>query len=309
MPLAFFLISVILSLSIVLSFSNIAQDSRVNQQLQASTAAFYTAESSRRLAWSEAKTDIAAKGIDDFLAAVGGEKQAKSDKTFLEKTLPDGLTLNAGVESASRRTQLKAKEKPFNVKFFQPGAELFFFHLREEQDFDTFRIDYCRQDEEQCPQLLADIFLVKTQIPGFDSLQDFIDHPDQEQFDLLRDTMVVNGNIVERATTDTGLSYSTVDGGFADWKQRFSLSGFQFLQGYSYLIRFRTLDRNPFHYQLSVIHAGQQKEFPNIVFEVDEISRARAAFRRIREQHQFLGGLQPGLEYVFFAHEFYEKNP
>jgi|CXWL01.1.fsa_nt_gi hypothetical protein len=309
MPLAFFLISVILSLSIVLSFSSIAQDSRLNQQVYASTAAFYTAESSQRLAWSEAKTDLAAKGVDDFLAAVGGEKQAKSDKSYLEKEIPEGLKLNVGIESASRRTQLKAKEKPFIVKFFQPGAELFFWHLREEQDFDTFRIDYCRHDEQLCPQLMVDVFLIKTRTPGFNSLQDFLQNSGTQPFDMVRDTMVMNGSTVERATTDTGLSYSTVGGGFAEWKQRFSLSGFQFLQGSSYLIRFRTLDRAPFHYQLSVIHAGQQKEFPNVVFEVDEISRARGAFRRLREQRQFLGGPQPGLEYVFFAHEFYDKNP
>jgi hypothetical protein len=297
MPFILFLISVIVSSSFYLVLERVTQDSAVNQALLASTAAFYTANSSAEVSWTEVLPEDSFQRVSHF----DDKARAKADafELALEDGEVDSLELNQGVRSTIVQRNKTLSTDPFAEDFYQSSGEVFLYKVPPDQVIDAVVVDYCF--EEPCPELIIEWFRLES---------NFRFHELEELKDLHSDPSPINP-CLDNAMTRIRRCVVRSSSGSKDVLQvKNSSSDMNFLRSfelqtdfpsYHYLIRFRTLDRTAVNFQMNGLKNGKRTGLPTVFFEVDELGQTRNTFRRIREQQMVSGGLQDGLEFVHYA--------
>jgi len=315
MPLAIFLISVIVSSSLYVSTARISQDSQVNQALVASTSAFYTASSSAEVTWTEVTPENSEEIVEVFQAQDTGTGIDQS-QDYLPQVFSsfdenhDSLEFNKGIEAKSARTGLSMSDvSSFVDQHFQSSAEVFLYQVPPSKAIDSIQVDYCSKDAGgTCPDLIVEWFRLKSSFQ-FQKLDELVMKvPDLNPLESCMDLteMGIERCVVRVSSSDSGsklaLKYSSA-GSDSLYKRSLNLTT-QFTGGDHYLFRFRSEDKIPFHFEIYGKNGSmsqQKAPLPTAYKEVDEIGMARFSFRRIREQQQVSGGLQDGLEFVHFA--------
>lgn len=305
MPLALFLISVLVSSSMYLSVQRVMQDSEVNQALVASTAAFYTASSSAEVSWSDVSTGSALKRVEAFRAVANQPSSESGLAAFGEES---SLELNQGIESDEAKRGLSASESSFVELYYQSSAEVFLYEVPADEVIDSLQVDYCAKDSpDLCPEIIVEWFRLGQ---GF-RFQDL-----QELVDLPADTSPVNPCMDIPGTQMTRCVLRSSSGSRGDLELDDASDDVRFRRSfelrtdfpaYDYLVRFRSLDKKPFYFHVQGRKAGVVTGLPSNAFEVDEIGVTRFSYRRIRQQQAVSGGLQDGLEFVHYAHEVANK--
>lgn len=306
MPLALFLISVLVSSSMYLSTQRVMQDSEVNQALVASTAAFYTASSSAEVSWTEVGAESSQRRIEAF--------RAVSDNPSEEGALADALgdeghlELNQGIESDEERRNLSATQGAFTEVYYQSSAEVFLAEVPPDEVIDALEVEYCAEDStDPCPEIIVEWFRLGEGF-RFQDLAELIDQP--------TDTSPINPCVVIPQTNVTRCVVRSSSGSQGALQLSESSDDERFLRSfrlttdfpaYDYLVRFRALDKQPFHFRAHGLRAGLVTGLPSHAFEVDETGSTKFSYRRIRQQQAVSGGLQDGLEFVHYAHEVANK--
>jgi len=324
MPFALFLISVLVSSSMYLSTSRVAQDSLVNQQLVAGTAAFYVAESSAQVTWGELDTETSSELVQDFL-------DISTDSGVAVKTAKDFVTeMNSGIEAkrvkAERNTSSSSHRNNFEPQMmFDSGSEFFFYRVKDvpELSFTDFSIDYCIEDQP-CPDYLVIEWYEFEQDFNFhdllavqDDLYDDVIHQNiisgTPGFDPCYDPPGAKNIKVTKCIAHLITTLSIYDGEFGlssgqaadnfSWLHNFRLS--MSFPGKHYLVRFKSEDGSDFYFQAyglrntSVLsNPSPMYPLPNVFMEIDEMGNARGALKRIKEQMKSFGSIQSGLDYV-----------
>jgi len=309
MPLALFLISLIVSGSLFVTTTRVSQDSRLQQNLLASTAAFYTAGSSAEVSWAQVTPETSPQLIEAFKSAYT-DQGGQTPTDYIQQTLASGgpqatLELNLGIQANAKKNQLSLSKDSLIESFYQNSAEIFLFDVPPDQAVDFLQLEYCQTDDEfTCPDLIIDWMEIKSGFQ-FQQLQSLVDAPSNtdpisacEDFTdmkikrcIVKSTSMLSGDLTSSTPFDSSFSQAIkLKTNFASVKH--------------YLFRFRSIDRNPFSFRLSGSDSlGQTKPLPNTLFEIDEIGTAKSTFRRIRQQRMVSGGLQDGLEFVHYADE------
>lgn len=302
MPLALFLISVLVSSSMYLSVQRVMQDSEVNQALVASTAAFYTASSSAEVTWSDVEPESSLKRLEAFRTVADSSEGGLSG-------LGEGaaLELNQGIESQEAQRRLSAHEVAFVEEYYQSSAEIALFEVPADEIIDSLEVDYCARDSsDPCPEIIVEWFRLGQGF-RFQDLQRLDDLPadtspispcvDIPETEMTR--CVVRSSMGSRG--DLSLSNTSDD----DFLRSFELR--TDFPAYDYLVRFRSLDKKPFHFRAQGRKAGVVTGLPSNALEIDETGVTRFSYRRIRQQQAVSGGLQDGLEFVHYSHEVANK--
>jgi|GEM_PF-3225091 len=298
MPFILFLISILVSSSFYLVLERVTQDSAVNQALLASTAAFYTANSSAELSWSEVVPEQSLKRVSVFheVARTSNEfrlSSAEGDSSALE--------YNQGIESIVAQRKKSLKPDPLTDIFYQSSAEIFLYEVPPDEVIDEVLVDYCFSLDKICPELIIEWFRLD---------QDFRFHDLEELEDLHSETSPINPCLDNSMTKirrcvvrDSSGPKDGLDIENSSTDHRF-LKSFELqtdFPTYHYLVRFRSLDRTAFHFRIGGLKNGKRIGLPTAYFEVDELGQTRNTFRRIRQQQMVTGGLQDGLEFVHFS--------
>lgn len=298
MPYILFLISILVSSSFYLVLERVTQDSAVNQALLASTAAFYTANSSAEVSWMEVVPEESLEKIPVFES-----RMAAADAKF-ETLLDDGweagggLELNRGIESRIVQRSKSLAASSFVETFYQSSGEVFLYEVPPDEVVDSVRVEYCVGDES-CPELIIEWFRLDRSF-RFHDLEELKDLPS----DLSPLNPCLDNNLMKIRRCVVRSSSGSKDAlalgsGFFELRTDFP--------SYHYLIRFRSLDRTSFHFRMAGMKNAKEVGLPTVFFEVDELGRTRNTFRRIQEHQMVSGGLQDGLEFVHFAEKMENK--
>lgn len=322
MPLALFLISSLVSVSMFVSSSRIVQDSQVNNLLLASSRALYASESSRQLAWNQMRPDRSSgKGVEvvrDFIdksTALGAETTDGLivNKRLLHDEIKDISATerekwDVGERVQSVRTLVQSQADAFVKEYYDSSIDFFFYDLQPGQYFSSFVVDYCSTDVSSCSDLIIEWFEIQRVgfSVEFDSLEQLKDDPfaDPYQSSKIGRKVVNSADSVQRGQYANLNFSSSAD---PEYKKRFTLSSFVFVNNH-YLVRFRSQDGKPFHFQVQVHNTtSKPMKIPNTIFEVDDVSSSDDSFRRVRQQKRFSSGLQPGLEYLMAVDRIIDK--
>jgi len=316
MPIALFLISALVSVSMFVSASRIVQDSQVNQLLLASSRAVYASESSSQLAWHKVRPDRGAEVIGDFYentSALDGSDISNEgrvvDKRLLQESIlslseADQIELQIGDRVKNVRSKLSAQADAFVKEYFETSIDFFFQDVTPYQQFEKFVIDFCDVDAS-CPSLIVEKFVITKSgsMIEFDTLEGLRDNPFLNPYQHSAIDREVLANV---AGVDSPYRNSL---GQPVYQKRYVIENLDFNnQNKDHLVRFRSQDGSYFRFQVQAQNSsGDLCEIPNTVFEVDDISSSDDSFRRVRQQRRFFGGLQPGLEYVYSADKMVDK--
>lgn len=318
MPVALFIVTALISVSMFVSASRIVEEGQVNRLLLSSTSALYASESTRHLAWREMRADKGVEVVRDFLdASVERGAQVNEelvvDRSFLQDEIEgvggagsDDWEIGERVKSV--RTQVQAQVDAFVKEFDQATGDFFFYDIQPGQYFTSFVIDYCGATASTCPDLIIEWFEIRRvglslEFNKLDELK-FASFTDPFEASGIQRFVVNTADVFQRSQY-SNLSFSTSPED--DYKQRFSLSSFVFVQNH-YLIRFRSQNAQEFNFQVQVFDStNNPKKIPNTIFEVDDVGTSDLAFRRIRQQKRVLPGLQPGLEYLHAVDRIIDK--
>ena len=297
MPFILFLISIIVSSSFYLVLERVTQDSAVNQALLASTAAFYTANSSAEVSWTEVLPEDSFQRITHFDDKV----RAKTDafELALEDGEVDSLELNQGVRSTIVQRNKTLSTDPFAEDFYQSSGEVFLYKVPPDEVIDAVLVEYC--SKEPCPELIIEWFRLEANF-RFHDLEELKDlHSDPSPINPCLDNSMtrIRRCVVRSSSVSKDVLQVKNSSDDTNFLRSFELQ--TDFPSYHYLIRFRTLDRTAVHFQMSGLKNGKRTGLPTVFFEVDELGQTRNTFRRIREQQMVSGGLQDGLEFVHFA--------
>jgi len=292
MPYILFLISILVSSSFYVVLERVTQDSAVNQALLASTAAFYTANSSAEVSWMEVVPEESLEKIPVFES-----RMAAADAKF-ETLLDDGweegggLELNRGVESRIVQRSKSLATASLVDTFYQSSGEVFLYEVPPDEVVDSVKVEYCMGDEP-CPELIIEWFRLDQSF-RFHDLEELKELPSDPDLlnPCLENVFTKIRRCVVRSSSETKDAL-TVGSGFFELRTDFP--------SYHYLIRFRSLDRTLFHFRMFGVKNEKEVGLPTVFFEVDELGKTRNTFRRIQEQQMVSGGLQDGLEFVHFA--------
>ncbi|MDF2379307.1 MAG: hypothetical protein P1V18_03750 [Candidatus Gracilibacteria bacterium] len=323
MPLALFLISVIVSGSMFVTLDRVSRDTVMNQALVASTAAFYTASSSAEVTWSQVKAEDSTDIVDVFKKASTDTNEGDAGpREYLTKVDygsddydvdPTSMEFNQGRVAGARFTGVKIAEQSFVDTYVQSSAEVFMYQVPPDRKTNYIHVDYCETDEA-CPELIVDWFVLQDGFQ-FQELAEIKDEP-SEKNSIINPCLDYTNLKIKRCVLKT----DQVAPVLGDFKQGTSVrSGFQkYLElktvfpANHYLFRFRTVDRSSVRFKIVGRNNGGESDTLDLplataFFEVDELGNAGLSFRRVRQQQMVSGGLQDGLEFVHFAETVEEK--
>ncbi|MDP2691940.1 MAG: hypothetical protein U1C97_03620 [Candidatus Gracilibacteria bacterium] len=316
MPLAIFLITVIISGSLYGSIARVHQDSFVNQTLLASTAAFYTASSSAEVSWTEVNAE---NSLDVVAAFTGQSTDAEGESPESQDYLPGlfvdldeddqkSLELNMGIEAASIQTKVELNESSFVDRYFQSSAEVFLYEVPLDLVIDRIRVDFCLDKVDTSCTLIVEWFRLDKDEFSFQDVESLAD----QDWDLssLSACLEYSELGIKRCVLNSALGsrdqlnfVAPPEG--SKYTQSMILS--TSLSGYHYLFRFRTMDHEQVHFAMYGESGGDRAALPTAFFEIDELGRSQNSFRRIRQQQVVSGGLQDGLEYAQYSETVQDK--
>lgn len=316
MPLALFLISVIVSGSMFVTLDRVSRDTVMNQALVESTAAFYTASSSAEVSWSKVTSEKSTERIETFDSAstdkVEGVQGSQAYLAGVSMGTDDfgavqNLEFNQGRVAGARFTGIKIAEQSFVDSYMQSSAEVFLYDVAPNRKVDFIQVDYCA-DGEGCPELIVDWFVFQ------DSFH--FQKVDQVKLEKSKEKAKIDPCLIElgimrcEAVTHDMPTTGHLTAGSSSrtgFKKMISLK----LDDSSahYLFRFVTHNKQDVSFKIVGKRDGSLNDFPlpTVNFQVEELGHAGNSFRRMRQQKMVSGGNQDGVEFVHFAENVAEK--
>lgn len=308
MPLALFLISVIVSGTMIIQVQGISQDSLVNQALVESTAAFYTAGSSAEVSWNVVKLADGASSVErlgTFTAQKASTQGVSGVQVVSGSDTVTGLEFNKGRSAASGKSLLKNETLAFAEELRAASAEVFF----DAGSLATMKMDYCLTSAPSCPDLIVEWFeMPKGSGATYDQLSKY-ELKSRKLSDLIQPCENVT-NTIKRCVTTTrpgrvkgNLTPQSSPLPGSPFRKAISLVGLT--SNKSYLVRFRVIGKSTeqISYQFYGFDGVKNVALTNSYFEADEVGKAGASTRGIRQQQMVSGGLQSGLEFVHYTRE------
>lgn len=320
-------IAVVIYSVILVDFNLLFKDISVNNDVIASTQAFYTAEGVIEKSLATVNEQEASKRIESFLESqktlrisedyfndynLGAEAGylnlqfglAESDLMAEEALSKNNRAVQSGVYLADAKLLDNASIYGLEPRRFKS------FIIREvsnENNFDKIQFDYNLKSEDS--EVILEIFA----FPREGENLNFKSFADLEAS--------LNNNVIHKVTVNTadptmngktlnlgnGQSLTVrLNSGAGEYKNSISVSVFQPIgpNGKNYIIQYQTLDNEAIHYRLSAFRNAKPVVLPNVMQTIDVLGvTTNGLFQRIKFQRETEESLLPGLNFVHFSNQ------